>query len=168
MNSSLKDLLDRLHETYHIPEEYDCNDSEQLEEENVSSNVIGPDTPFAFSKDVEDPRDVSYSEPVVESFYQKMDDIYNRIQKKVRNLNELNYNDYKQDNTRTERQKINSNIIEINKKLREVEVMLNHASKLKLETGSNQTVFWKGTLGNFLKIKERLTRLSNKITEINS
>jgi hypothetical protein len=52
--------------------------------------------------------------------------------------------------------------------LREVEQMINHAGKLKMESGADQTVFWKGTLGNFQKIKERLNRLSNKIVEMNS
>lgn len=168
MNSSLQNILDRLGESYNIPE--DC-EIDNLEEENTTSNLDGgqgqPNTPFAFTKKVQTTTDISYSEPVhpTEKFYKKIDDSYIRLQKRI---DELNYNDYRSDQTKTERQKINSNIIEINKKLREVETMLNHASKLKLETGSDQTVFWKGTLGNFLKIKERLNRLSTKITEMNS
>lgn len=161
MNKSLEHLLNKLHENYFQEEESE----ETCDESNTTGSGEVVNTPFAFSKKVKDPDDVSYSDKVTESFYSKMDNIYNRIQTKI---TELNYNDYKGDQTKTERQKINSNIIEINRKLREVEVMLNHASKLKLETGSDQTVFWKGTLGNFLKIKERLNRLSTKITEMNS
>jgi len=166
MNSSLQNLLQRLDEnTNHWEDEVD------LTEENVTSNLdggAGPQkTPFAFSKKVKDPDDVSYSEPVMhtERFYKKIEDSYNRLQGTI---TEINYNDYKSDPSKTTTQKINSNILEINKKLREVEQMINHAAKLKTESGSDQTVFWKGTVGSFLKIKERLNRLSNKIVEFNS
>lgn len=147
MNTSLLNLLDRLDENM-----------------NTTSDGEVVDTPYAFSKKVQDPDDDAFSEDVPETdlFFKKMEESLLKIQK----LTELNYKDYKSDGSRTERQKINSNILEINKKLREVEQMIGHASKLKLETGADQSVFWKGTLGNFLKIKERLNRLSNKIVEM--
>ena len=185
MNSSLKSLLEQLDKSYFIPEDVEYGDPDKgswlgeedddcLEEDNTTSNLDGgqgqPNTPYAFGKKVRDPDDDSYSEPVntTERFFIKIDDIYNRLNEKVQSLNELNYKDYKRDDTRSERQKINANISEINKKLREVEQMINHASKLKVESGSDQTVFWKGTLGNFSKINERLIRLSNKIREMNT
>lgn len=147
MNTSLLNLLDRLDENM-----------------NTTSDGEVVDTPYAFSKKIQDPDDDAFSEDVPETdlFFKKMEESLLKIQK----LTELNYKDYKSDGSRTERQKINSNILEINKKLREVEQMIGHASKLKLETGADQSVFWKGTLGNFLKIKERLNRLSNKIVEM--
>lgn len=80
---------------------------------------------------------------------------------------EANYNDFKNDPNTNPKQKINSHILEINKRLREVEQMITHASKLKTETGADQSVFWKGTLGSFKKIDERLLRLSSKIRELN-
>lgn len=147
MNTSLLNLLDRLDENM-----------------NTTSDGEVVDTPYAFGKKVQAPDDDAFSEDVPETdlFFKKMEESLLKIQK----LTELNYKDYKSDGSRTERQKINSNILEINKKLREVEQMIGHASKLKLETGADQSVFWKGTLGNFLKIKERLNRLSNKIVEM--
>jgi hypothetical protein len=147
MNTSLLNLLDRLNENM-----------------NTTSDGEVVNTPYAFSKKVQDPDDDAFSEDVPETdlFFKKMEESLLKIQK----LTELNYKDYKSDGSRTERQKINSNILEINKKLREVEQMIGHASKLKLETGANQDVFWKGTLSSFLKIKERLNRLSNKIVEM--
>lgn len=147
MNTSLLNLLDRLDENM-----------------NTTSDGEVVDTPYTFSKKVQDPDDDAFSEDVPETdlFFKKMEESLLKIQK----ITELNYKDYKNDDSRTERQKINSNILEINKKLREVEQMIGHASKLKLETGADQSVFWKGTLGNFLKIKERLNRLSNKIVEM--
>lgn len=174
MNTSLQNLLNQLNENFKIPEQqYSSQEEldELLDEENTTSNLDGgegqPNTPYAFRKKVKNPKDLSYTQSVnpTERFYRKWEVVFNDLQN---SLNEVSYKDYKSDSTRNERQKINGHIIEINKKLREVEQMINHASKLKLETGSDQTVFWKGTLGNFLKIKERLNRLSNKITEFNS
>lgn len=147
MNSTLQNLLNRLDENM-----------------NTTSDGEVVDTPYAFSKKVQDPDDDAFSEDVPETdlFIKKMEETFNKIHR----ISEINYKDYKGDNSKTERQKINTNILEINKKLREVEQMIAHANKLKLETGANQEVFWKGTLSSFLKIKERLNRLSNKIVEM--
>ena len=169
--NTLKNLIDRLHEQYDIPDDL-CDENVQCDDldENTTSNLDGgmgqPQTPYAFRKKEKQVDDVSYSVPVTEHFFKKLSDTYIKLHERIQDLNEVSYNDYKVDDSKTERQKINSNILEINKKLREVEQMLNHAQKLKLETGSDQTVFWKGTRGSFLKIKERLTRLNNKIVEM--
>lgn len=164
MNSSLRDILEALDQNYQFP----------IEEENTTSNIDGgqgqPQTPYAFSKKVIEPDDISYSEPVEDTdrFYKKIEDIYCKISDKVQSLNEARYGDYAADDTQTHRQKINNHVLEINKKLREVEQMVNHASRLKSESGSNQGVFWKKTVGSFVKIKERLNRLSSKIVEMGS
>lgn len=166
MNSSLFYLLEHLREDFDLPEE--------VNEENTTSNLDGglgqPQTPFAFRKDEKDPDDDSYSEPVHETdiLFKKFESNYKKMSAKIAALNEVNYKDFKADDSKTERQKINSNVLEISKKLREVEQMINHARKLKTESGADQNVFWKGTLSSFLQIKERLNRLSNKITEMNS
>ena len=89
-----------------------------------------------------------------------------KIEEAIVRIDEINYKSFKEDDSQSERQKINNNIIEINRKLREVEQMIGHASKLKLETGSGQDVYWKRTAQSFLKIRERLNRLSSKIVEI--
>ena len=163
MNSSLRATLKRLSENYGMEEE---DEEVELEEMNVTSNLDGglgqPSTPYAFSKKVQVPDDEAYSEDVPDTnrFFKQINDIY------IKALNELNYKTFKTDDTKTERQKINSNIMEINRTLREVERMISHASKLKTESGADQTVYWKGTLGSFNKIKERLNRLSNKIVEM--
>lgn len=164
MNSSLLDILNSLDENYVF----------NIEEDNTTSNLDGgqgqPQTPYAFSKEVEEPDDVSYSEKVEETdrFYKKIEDIYYRINSKVNSINEAKYSDYAMDDTKSSTQKINSHILEINRKLREVEQMINHASRLKSESGSDQGIFWKKTVGSFVKIKERLNRLSNKIVEMGS
>lgn len=164
MNNTLRSLLESLDLNYKSP----------IEEDNTTSNLDGgqgqPQTPYAFSKKAEEPDDAAYSEPVEETdlFYKKIEDIYNRINTKVSSLREVKYSDYASDETQSPTKKINNHVLEINRKLREVEQMINHASRLKSESGSDQTVFWKRTIGSFVKIKERLNRLSNKIVEMGS
>jgi len=156
MNSSLKAIIEQLNERF-----------SPIDEDNTTSNLDGgegqPQTPYAFNKKVVEPEDDgAYTEPInlTDRFFKQIDDIYTRV-------SEINYKDFKRDDSKTERTKINEHIIQINAKLREVEQMINHASRLKVESGADQTVFWKGTLRNFTKINERLLRLSNKIREMN-
>jgi HD superfamily phosphohydrolase len=166
MNSSLKNLIRQLNENFNLEE--DCDDEMELEEDPLSEDNSGNSggeymTPNAFSKKVKDPDDVSYSKKV-----ETTDRFFKKIEETIQRLDEGNYNDYKNDDTKSERQKINGNIIEINRKLREVEQMISHASKLKTESGAGADIYWKATGRSFLKIKERLVRLSNKIVEISS
>ena len=129
-----------------------------IDEENATGSGEAYENPFAFGKKVKKPKDVSYSKNIKDEhrFFKKFE----------QKINEIAYNDFKKDDSRNEKQKINANIIEMNRKLREVEQMINHASRLKLETGQDQSVFWKGTINSFVKIKERLNRLTNKLVEI--
>lgn len=130
----------------------------KFEEENTTSNIEPVNTPYAFGRKVKKTKDPAYSEDVPDT-----DRFFKQIEAKI---NEISYSDFKSDPSRTNRQKINTHLIEINKKLREVEQMINHAQKLKTEDGQSNNVFWKRTQGSFVKIKERLNRLSNKIVEI--
>jgi hypothetical protein len=125
-----------------------------VEEDNVTGGGEFYATPNAFRKKIRKPDDESYSE-LIEDMIE-------------RSINEISYKTYKTDDSLTERQKINNNIIQINKMLGEVEQMINHATKLKLESGSDQSVFWKGTLGKFQKIDQRLGRVSSKLREFNT
>lgn len=149
MNTSLIKIANRLTESF---------------TGNTTSDGEAYGTPYAFSDEVEDPDDSVYSEtpPKSDIWHEHLDRFYSKVQ----HLTELNYKEYKTDDSKTERQKINDNIMEINRKLREVEQMINHANRLKVESGADNTVYWKGTLGRFLKIKERLNRLSTKIVEM--
>lgn len=81
-------------------------------------------------------------------------------------LNELSYKDYVEDDSTTFKQKINNNINEINKMCSQIETLLRHASKLKSETNSDQSIFWKSSVSKFGKIGERLNRIHHKTLEL--
>lgn len=102
---------------------------------------------------------------IPDTYDDKLDEIFSSIS---RTISEVTYKDFRNDSTSSEKQKINRHITEINAKLREVEQMVSHASRLKLESGSDQTVFWKSTASKFGKITERLNRINTKIREFNS
>lgn len=80
-------------------------------------------------------------------------------------LYELTYKDYKASDQPL-KEKINGNISEINRKLMEVEQLINHANKLKTETSSDQRVFYKNTFKRFNSVNERLNRIGHKIKEL--
>jgi hypothetical protein len=150
-------------------------ETDTVEEMNITGNLDGGlgqiSTPFAFQdtppsksdkdkekKNLEGP----YKEKPIMSKINFEEKLYKRI---ISTLNELKYSEYRDDDTQPLRKKINSTITEINTKLKEVETMINHANRLKQESGSDQNIFWKSTLNKFGNIDERLIKLSNKIRE---
>ena len=120
----------------------------------TEDNVTGSGEVYSRKKTFEEEEGCEYDD--------KIDEIHERM------LAEINYSDYKNDPTTSSRKKIQSNINRINSQLKEVEQMINHASKLKLESGANSSVWNKGILSKFLTIRERLNRLSQKIVEMNN
>lgn len=82
-------------------------------------------------------------------------------------VRESKYSDWASDNTASPKQKINQSIQEVNRKLYEIETMVNRVMKLKTESGLESDVYWKQTLGRFSKISERLLRVGNKLRELN-
>lgn len=166
MNSHIK-YLKRLFE-----------ETDTVEEMNVTGNLDGGlgqiSTPFAFQKTPPSNSDKEKEKKNIEGPYKekpimsKINFIEEKLYKDItKTLHELKYSEYRDDNSVNQKQKINKTISEINNKLKEVEQMINHAQKLKLETGSDQKIFWKSTLGKFSNIDERLLKLSTKIREFN-
>lgn len=162
-----------------------CDDELEEEQGNTTSAYAGGEgpqrTPYAFGKSKKKRRAAeAYDVPVEDSnkWFVKLENIYDRSQKKIdfltelnegrSSLNELNYQEFKADNSQTSRQKINSSIKEINVKLSEVEKMIQHSQKFKNEIGADSGVFYADTVRKFQKISERLMRISSKIREFNT
>ena len=82
-------------------------------------------------------------------------------------IKEVKYNEYASDGTMSQKKKINTSILEVNRKLYEIERMVNHASRLKSESGIGD-VFWQSTKNRFAKISERMLRIGTKLREFNS
>ena len=172
MTSSLKYILESIDARFGKLPEVDDPDDELLDEDNTTASIEGFDTPEAFGKK-KHKADGAYSEPVPEThnFYKKIAESIAAVDFEVnknKNISELAYPDFKSDDTKTDRQKINLNIKEINRKLSEVEQMIRHSQKFKNEIGADSGVFYKDTFNRFQKISERLMRISSKIREFNT
>jgi len=81
-------------------------------------------------------------------------------------LHEISYKDFKTDESRSTVKKVNESIIEIGRKLREINRLLSHSSKLKTEANLDDSVLWKKTNEALVKISERMNEVANKITRI--
>lgn len=144
---------------------------DDLEEQNVTSNLDGgagpPRTPHAFAKTEKD-MDNDHIEVLG---YKKIKTVkrnfLERWEREIEGvIGEMNYRQYRKNETGSPQLKINKAIKEINRKIYEVEHLVNQNIKLKTEMGVSSNTYWKKTRNNFSKISERLNRISLKIKQL--
>lgn len=149
-------------------QEYENQDDTELDEMSATGNLDGgagpPKTPKSFKKKKTKRKVKNSDKPfdtiAKESKYKRMaNDLF---------LNEVNYRDFKKDDDRTAKHKVNSRLKEINGLLYKMEIMVKQAKKLKSEAGLTQDKIWKSNESRILKIKERLLKIAKDIVEINS
>ena len=168
MESYIKKILNELEES-----------QEELDEMSVTGNLDGgegpPKTPFAFGKgrnmDKKKTKDISTNSTGFSIVKEKPKRIYKgnmgeSIYKKV--MSEINYRDYKKDETMSAKQKVNTSIKEVNRKLFEIERIIHQNNKLKTEMGVTSENYWKSTHAKFGKISERMTRIGHAIRRLGS
>ena len=145
---------------------------DDIEEMNVTGGLDGgsgpPKTPNAFkdtdgtSEDEEPTHDAintaSYKKKKVKHLNTESELM--RQMEDIINLTEVNYRDYKKDDSKTTKQKLNNSIHEINRKLYEIERICNQNLKLKTESGSTNDSYWKQTRSKMSKIDERISKVS--------
>jgi cell shape-determining protein MreC len=88
------------------------------------------------------------------------------METQLESLIEATYRAYKKDETLSAKKKVNLAIKEINRKLYEVEQLVNQNTKLKTEMGVDQGQYWESTKMRFSKISERMLKISRKIKEL--
>lgn len=147
---------------------------EEIEEANVTGNMDGGAGPiktpaaFAKSKD-EDDLDTDHIEVLgykkSKKSKQHFESVKN-LETKLENLIEATYRAYRKDESMSNKKKVNLAIKEINRKLYEVEKLVNQNTKLKTEMGIDQGQFWESTKVRFGKISERMLKISRKIKEL--
>ncbi len=116
---------------------------------NVTGNVDGYQTPFAFGKP--------------ENEKKKGKRLANLTGYSV--VNENRWLELKKEASPAHA-KIGKGISNINKQLAEMERFLNWYGKIKNESGVSNEHFWKRTNSNIYKIKERLIKLEQQIRKI--
>ena len=168
MESYIKKILNELEES-----------QEELDEMNVTGNLDGgegpPKTPFAFgkgrAKDKKKTKDVATNSTGMTIVKEKPKRIYKgnigeSTYKKV--MSEINYRDYKKDDSMTAKKKVNTSIKEVNRKLYEIERIIHQNNKLKTEMGVTSENYWKSTQAKFSKISERMTRIGHAMRKLGS
>lgn len=176
MQSSGEELPDAAGVARMLYDRFRGGDEEQIQEDNVTANLDGgkgqPKTPFAFGKKGSTKgvsigkASKSFTEPAKETHrwgknFESLMVLSGRTQ-----LDEASYRAFKA-NEGSEKSKINLAIREAYQRILEAEKLISNASKLKLEVGANQGVFWKQTGVKFQKLAERLTRLGTTLREFN-
>lgn len=153
---------------------------------NTTSNLDGgfgqPKTPNAFHRSTSSASDLrkqrrnatrstgfDMPKQTKHNYKDKVDEMYQKSIDKlesVMKLSEAKYDDYRNDERGT-KDKINTTISEVNRRLYEIERELKHAVRLRNESDIDGDVFWKTTKRKFSKISERMLRISNVLREFN-
>jgi len=89
-----------------------------------------------------------------------------QIDKKLENVNEGKYHDYRNDESMTAKQKIGRSMMEVRDTLKQLENIVAMNIRLKNEVGVNSTSYWKRTHVAMKKISERLVKLANKVGQL--
>jgi hypothetical protein len=168
---------------YTVKGTYQSTSDDDLEEANTTSNLDGgmgqPRIPHAFQRTSPSASDKAKEKKNATSstgydlatrtnkYFAKRNEMLSRADKVVNRIEEVRYKDYATDPTMSAKQKINASITEVNRRMYEIERMVDHASRLKTEVGI-EDVFWKSTRGKFTKMSERMLRIGNKLREFNS
>lgn len=139
---SLNKKLDKMFEL-----DFKKIEEEDLEEENITGGGEAYDTPKAFKK--------KKKKDIEESTFIKMS--------KLMNLSEINYKEYRNDESLNSKQKVNKAIREVNSRLFKIERMVNQNIKLKTEDGIDETKYWKSTRLNLQKISNRMVEIAQKL-----
>ena len=89
-----------------------------------------------------------------------------QVDKKLENVSEGRYHDYRNDETLTPKQKIGHSMREVRDKLNELDKLVKMNVRLKNEIGVDSTSYWKRTHTAMKKISERLVKLANKVGQL--
>tara|TARA_R110000851_G_scaffold22408_1_gene66242 strand:- start:140 stop:763 length:624 start_codon:yes stop_codon:yes gene_type:complete len=89
-----------------------------------------------------------------------------QVDKKLENVNEGKYHDYRNDESLSAKQKIGYSMREVRDKLSELDKLVKMNVRLKNEIGVDSTSYWKNTHNAMKKISERLVKLANKVGQL--
>ncbi len=151
---------------------------EELNEASVTANIDGgegpPKTPYAFrkKKDEEDESgfQAGHLNPETGTTFEKVKKhehkVYGVKTKKYKPLGEGRYHDFRNDDTKTPKQKIGMAMRETRDSLTELERIVKMNVKLKNELNVDSRSYWKNTHKALSRISERLVKLANKVGQL--
>ena len=141
----------------------------ELDEISTTAGVPGYQTPYAFGKATDATVNMLGYKKVKKANKNVMaaESKFMQISKKL-HLQEVSYKDYKNDTSISSKQKVNQAIHEVNKKMYQIEKIINQNLRLKNEMKLGNSEFWKSTNEKMYKISERLIRIAKNLKELNA
>ena len=112
ISAKLKEILDEI-----MCEDCGCMD-EDIEEASTTAGVPGYQTPYAFTGDDEESKKKKEKQVTNSTGYKVVKEMYDQ-----------NYPTFKKDDTKNSRQKVNGAIREINRRLFQIERIINRTAK---------------------------------------
>ena len=153
----------------------DLDSDDELDEHNVTGAIAGYSTPNTIRKK---PKKVAYATGIEESInttpslqsnketHQYSESAEEIMDRKYEQLIEGYRNFASGDSKITPEKKVKNTIKEIAKKLQEIEEMVNHNSRLKIESGITSSVYGISEKKALTKISERLTKISERVRSL--
>ena len=86
--------------------------------------------------------------------------------KSLPKLNEASYKSFKEDTSRPDYKKVNEALLEINRKINEINTILKHSVKLKTESQVGNEKLWKRTNEALVKMHKKLSEASKRVREV--
>ena len=145
--------------------------SKKVKKENTTASVGAYATPKAFvgDPDAEGSKaalDASTAYHVKPSKKKKFFIGHKDQGKHLSDIKEANYRQFKEDASVPNHKKINQAILEINRKISEINKLFDHSVKLKTEAQVGDEKLWKRTNEALLKIHKRLNEATKRIKEV--
>ena len=100
--------------------------------------------------------------------YSTLEYIHRAFDNLNESVNEGRYHEYRNDETRTPKQKIWHSVREVRDSLMKLERNLKHAIKLKNEQGMDSRTYYKYAQNSFPKIQEKLIKMAKRIGELSA
>jgi len=129
--------------------------NEEIEEASNTGGVAGYQTPNAFSPADED--------TITQGGYSK---VQSAMDRKYEQLIESYANFSRGDKKMTPENKVKRTIQEVSKKLKEIEILVNHTNKLKTESGMSRDNYGPRTEKALNKISEKLIKIAERVRAI--
>lgn len=138
-------------------DESHCNshNEEELEEASNTAGVAAYNIPAAFAK----PGKWKNKDKTYETVQEAMDRKYERLIESYRQFS-------RGDKKMTPENKIKRTIQEVSKKLKEIETLVKHTSKLKIESGMSRNEYGPRTEKALNKISEKLIKIAERVRAI--
>ena len=130
-------------------------EEEELEEASNTGGVAGYQTPNAFSPADED----TITQGGYSKVHEAMDRKYERLIESYRQFS-------RGDKKMTPENKVKRTIQEVSKKLKEIEILVNHTNKLKTESGMSRKEYGPRTEKALNKISKKLIKIAERVRAI--